>query len=198
MQYLSEPFFDDLRTKQQLGYVVFSRHEDIRDVLGCQFLIQSSHKSCEYLINCINIFLVQTRETIKNITDEIVVVQKQAVHTQIAEKDINLNRENGRYWNEIASHQYEFERQQKQLDILKTITKDECIAHFEETFFSSKSKRLDLELTSAPHAEEQAKFLESNNEHEIFKTLQRVIVEDSLQDFKDKCAKHPNYYKECF
>ena len=84
MQYLSEPFFDDLRTKQQLGYVVFSRHEDIRDVLGCQFLIQSSHKSCEYLINCINIFLVQTRETIKNITDEIVDVQKQAVHTQIA------------------------------------------------------------------------------------------------------------------
>lgn len=35
MQYISEPFFDDLRTKQQLGYVVFSRHDDIRDVLGC-------------------------------------------------------------------------------------------------------------------------------------------------------------------
>lgn len=25
MQFLNEPFFDDLRTKQQLGYVVFSR-----------------------------------------------------------------------------------------------------------------------------------------------------------------------------
>lgn len=81
MQYISEPFFDDLRTKQQLGYVVFSRHDDIRDVLGCQFLIQSSHKSCEFLINCINIFLVKIREDIKNITDEVVEVQKQSVHT---------------------------------------------------------------------------------------------------------------------
>lgn len=35
MQYLNEPFFDDLRTKQQLGYVVFSRGFSSRDVLGC-------------------------------------------------------------------------------------------------------------------------------------------------------------------
>ena len=35
MQWLNEPFFDDLRTKQQLGYVVFSRSYNTRDVLGC-------------------------------------------------------------------------------------------------------------------------------------------------------------------
>ena len=198
MQYISEPFFDDLRTKQQLGYVVFSRHEDIRDVLGCQFLIQSSHKSCEFLINCINIFLIRIREEIKNITDEVVEVQKTAIHTQIAEKDINLNRENGRFWNEIASHQYEFDRQAKQIEILKTIKKEEFVAHFEEVFFSATTKRMDLELTSTPHEEEQAKYLESNKEHEIFKQLKRVIVEDSMEDFKKKCAMHPNFYKECF
>jgi secreted Zn-dependent insulinase-like peptidase len=91
-----------------------------------------------------------------------------------------------------------FDKQEKQLEILKTITKDEFIAHFEEIFFSSKTARMDLELVSAPHAEEQAQFLESNNEHEIFKTLKRVIVEDSVEDFKKKCDKHPNYFKECF
>lgn len=35
MQWLNEPFFDDLRTKQQLGYVVFSRGYNNRDVVGC-------------------------------------------------------------------------------------------------------------------------------------------------------------------
>lgn len=35
MQYLNEPFFNDLRTKQQLGYVVFSRAVSTRDVAGC-------------------------------------------------------------------------------------------------------------------------------------------------------------------
>lgn len=34
MQFLNEPFFDDLRTKQQLGYVVFSRAWAQRDIQG--------------------------------------------------------------------------------------------------------------------------------------------------------------------
>lgn len=34
MQYLSEPFFNQLRTQQQLGYVVFSRAVNTREVLG--------------------------------------------------------------------------------------------------------------------------------------------------------------------
>jgi insulysin len=76
MQYLNEPFFDDLRTKQQLGYVVFSRSVNHRDIVGCQFLVQSSHKACEYLVNSINNFLVETRDKIKAITDEELEVQK--------------------------------------------------------------------------------------------------------------------------
>jgi secreted Zn-dependent insulinase-like peptidase len=142
--------------------------------------------------------LIKIREEIKNITEEVIEVQKKSVHTQIAEKDINLNRENGRFWNEIASHQYEFERQSKSISALATITKAEFIAHFEEVFFSPTAKRMDLELTSTPHEEEQAKYLESNKEHEIFKQLKRVVIEDSVEDFKSKCAKHPNFYKECF
>jgi secreted Zn-dependent insulinase-like peptidase len=110
MQYLNEPFFDDLRTKQQLGYVVFSRSVNHRDIIGCQFLVQSSHKACEYLVNSINNFIVDTREKIKAITDDEFEVQKQAVITKLAEKDINLQRENGRYWNEIATHEYLFNR----------------------------------------------------------------------------------------
>lgn len=34
MQFLNEPFFNQLRTQQQLGYVVFSRAVNTRDVLG--------------------------------------------------------------------------------------------------------------------------------------------------------------------
>jgi len=200
MQYIKEPFFDDLRTKQQLGYVVFSRHEDTRDVLGCQFLVQSSHKSCEYLVNAINVFLVEIREKIKAITDEEIEVQKTAVHTLLAEKDINLTKENFRFWNEIASHQYEFERQPKNLEILKTITRDEFIAHFENVFFSSSAARFDLEITSAPHKEEQAKYMESNKEHEIFSKVftSREVHETTMEEFKAKMPLYPNYYKECF
>ena len=41
MQYMDVPFFDDLRTKQQLGYVVAARVRSNRDVIGNIFLVQS-------------------------------------------------------------------------------------------------------------------------------------------------------------
>jgi secreted Zn-dependent insulinase-like peptidase len=39
MQYLDEPTYNQLRTKEQLGYVVFTRRCDYRDVMGAQFII---------------------------------------------------------------------------------------------------------------------------------------------------------------
>jgi len=60
-QMLNEPFFNQLRTQQQLGYVVFSRATNQRDVLGIQFAVQSPTRSCEYIVNCINKFLVDMR-----------------------------------------------------------------------------------------------------------------------------------------
>ena len=36
---MNEPYFDDLRTKQQLGYVVWSMEVLTNDVLACQFVV---------------------------------------------------------------------------------------------------------------------------------------------------------------
>ena len=107
-QYFSEPFFDELRTKQQLGYVVSSRETNQRDCLGMWFLIQSNSKSCEYLVHAINKFLLERREIIKNISDEDFEKQKKSVHTQQAEKDQNMYAESRRSWLEISTHNYDF------------------------------------------------------------------------------------------
>lgn len=44
---------------------------------------------------------------------------------QIAEKDYNLGKEHSRYWDEIATHKYIFDRQEKEIEILKTLSKQE-------------------------------------------------------------------------
>ena len=93
MHHLKEPFFDELRTKQQLGYVVFSRATATRDVTGIQLMVQSPKHSTEYLHNAINEFLMAFRKTIKDISDEEFQVTKQAVLTLLSVKDINLHEE---------------------------------------------------------------------------------------------------------
>jgi len=39
------------------------------------------------------------------------LVQKEAVYTRLAHKDVSLQEENERFYGEIAAHKYNFERQ---------------------------------------------------------------------------------------
>eukprot|EP00915_Cephaloidophora_sp_WS-2016_P009518 GHVH01013604.1.p1 GENE.GHVH01013604.1~~GHVH01013604.1.p1 ORF type:complete len:983 (+),score=160.19 GHVH01013604.1:46-2949(+) len=55
--YGRQPFFDELRTKQQLGYVVYSRVNPVHDIVGLQFQVQSAVASPEYVINRIEYFM---------------------------------------------------------------------------------------------------------------------------------------------
>lgn len=151
MQFLSEPFFNELRTQKQLGYVVMSRPCNTRDVLGAQFMVQSPKRSCEYIVECVNDFLVGMKEKVMNLSEEDFEVQKQAVLVKLAEKDINLSKETYRHWGEISTHKYNFERQDKEIEILSEISLKDFQDMFFKTFFSPQSKRMDLQLTSEAH-----------------------------------------------
>jgi len=70
MQFLDTPTFDELRTVQQLGYVVFSRPSFIRDVLGGWFLIQSPGKGCSHIANSLNAHLVNMGTKAAEISEE--------------------------------------------------------------------------------------------------------------------------------
>jgi len=54
LQFLDEPTFNQLRTNEQLGYVVASRHCEKRDVVGAWFLVQSAVKGCSHLKASLN------------------------------------------------------------------------------------------------------------------------------------------------
>ena len=199
MQYLSEPFFNDLRTQQQLGYVVFSRPcVSPSDLIGAQFMVQSSVRSCEYIVSRINQFLSDQMKRIDNLTDEDFEVQKQAVLVKLAEKDINLQKEHSRHWDEIATHQYTFDRQDLEIAELEKVTKEEFQALFRQTFCSPKSKRIDIELTSDAHQQEQQEYLEANASDPLFANVKRIRVDKPLSAFKREAGYHPDVYKAAF
>ena len=125
MQYLDEPTFNQLRTNEQLGYVVLSRKVEFRDVMGAQFIIQSPKESSEYIVNSLNNFMNTMRERVQKMTNEEFSVQVEAVAVKLGEKDYNLNSEHARYWGEIAVHKYMFDRQEKQMELLRTLTVEE-------------------------------------------------------------------------
>mmetsp|Transcript_9358 Transcript_9358/g.14192 ORF Transcript_9358/g.14192 Transcript_9358/m.14192 type:complete len:178 (-) Transcript_9358:267-800(-) len=124
MSYLDEPFFDQLRTKQQLGYAVFCGASSNNDVLGCKFVIQAPKHSAEYCVHQINEFLVSMGETVKALSDEDFETRKNSVKAEFDEKETNMYREADRLFGDIASHKYNFKRRAQQLAALASITKE--------------------------------------------------------------------------
>ena len=112
MQYLDEPFFNQLRTIEQLGYVVWSSAVSLRDVIGCRFVVQSPKQSCEYIRNSFNKFIADQTQKINSLSDEDFKTNVESIITRISEKDYNLSGDFKRMFQEISTHKYLFDRQQ--------------------------------------------------------------------------------------
>lgn len=57
---MSEPAFDQLRTKEQLGYIVFTGLKRLnQQYLALHMIVQSSHKDADYLDGRVESFLLQ-------------------------------------------------------------------------------------------------------------------------------------------
>ena len=65
-----EPAFDYLRTKEQLGYIVFCMGEDHRGVEGLSIIVQSAVKTSYEIRSYINIFIKDNlSEILKTMTE---------------------------------------------------------------------------------------------------------------------------------
>lgn len=108
-QIAQEPCFNQLRTKEQLGYLVFSGVRKQTGSMGMRFIIQSERDTV-YLENRIEEFLSTLRSLIANLSDTEYNAQVQSLIFKKLEKDKNLGQEGGKYWTHIHSGYYEFDQ----------------------------------------------------------------------------------------
>jgi insulysin len=107
-QVVHEPAFDQLRTKEQLGYVVFSGARTGPTTYGFRFIIQSEKKA-EYLETRIESFLTGFAETLEKMEETDFENQKRSLIVKRLEKPKYLDQETNRHWNQIHSEYYDFE-----------------------------------------------------------------------------------------
>jgi insulysin len=107
-QMTHEPAFDQLRTKEQLGYVVFTGARPTCTTIGFRFIIQSE-KTPQYLESRIDNFLTSWAKTLENMSDAEFEGHKRSLITKRLEKLKNLDQESGRLWSYIDSEYLDFE-----------------------------------------------------------------------------------------
>ena len=104
---MSRPAFDQLRTKEQLGYVVFSGGRLNITTLTYRVLIQSE-RSAPYLESRIENFLANYKVTLEKMTDKELQGHINSVIVKRTEKLKNLDQESARLFNYIVNEYYDF------------------------------------------------------------------------------------------
>ena len=107
-QMTHEPAFDQLRTKEQLGYVVFSGARLTSTTIGYRFIIQSE-KTPEYLEGRIDSFLAGYAEIMANMSETEFEGHKRSLVTKRLEKLKNLDQESSRLWSHIDGEYFDFQ-----------------------------------------------------------------------------------------
>ncbi|KAF1981764.1 a-pheromone processing metallopeptidase Ste23 [Aulographum hederae CBS 113979] len=108
-QMCEEPAFNQLRTKEQLGYVVFSGATINNSSIGYRVLIQSE-KDCAYLEKRIDAFLDMMGERLESMTDGQFEKHKISLVNKRLERLKNLTQESDRFWSHCMTQYYDFEQ----------------------------------------------------------------------------------------
>lgn len=169
---LHEPCFNKLRTKEQLGYVVFSGTRTVRNYMGFRVLIQSE-RSSEYLRSRIENFLVEMDAKFTEMTKEEFEAHKQTLIDKKLIKLKNLLEESSRFWNAITDGFVDFNINEKLVDQIKNLSKEEVIGFYKEHIHptSSQTPKYILNLKS-----QRSKFV----------ALKKIIGDEEVVDIIDK------------
>ncbi|XP_062171748.1 nardilysin-like [Alnus glutinosa] len=124
---VEEPLFNQLRTKEQLGYVVECSPRVTYRVFGFCFIVQSSEYSPIYLQGRIDNFINGLEELLDKLDDESFENYRSGLMAKLLEKDPSLTYESNRFWNQIVDKRYIFDLSKKEAEELTGIHKIDVI-----------------------------------------------------------------------
>ncbi|WFD32379.1 insulysin [Malassezia sp. CBS 17886] len=152
-QIAQEPCFDQLRTKEQLGYLVFSGVRTSIGQTGFRIIVQSE-RSAAYLESRIDAFLDQLRAQIERMAPAEFEAHRRSLINKKLEVVKNLNEETNRFWLSIHSGYYDFQHRERDVAALRTLTKEDVLALVDSAIHPSSRTRAKFvtRLDASAHA----------------------------------------------
>jgi len=139
-------FFMQLRTHEQLGYVVTSFNYAVDDVPGFIMLVQSSNTDLPGIKARMDKFRMDYLALLKA-TDAAEVEQaKQSLIANILQKLTDFYAEAGRYTSEFWNGKYAFDDRDRYLAALQKVTKEDLVRIYEQLLLNKNSGKMLLQL----------------------------------------------------
>ncbi|XP_043497973.1 insulin-degrading enzyme isoform X2 [Polistes fuscatus] len=197
-QIIQEPCFNILRTKEQLGYIVFAGVRRSNGVQGMRVIVQST-KHPKFVETRIDEFMKTMLNAITNMSDEEFNAHKESLADHRLEKPKRLNSLSQQFWMEISSQQYNFARLDIEIPYLRTITKEQLLTFFKDLVFNEKRSKFSVHVISMANG--GAGLETQNSEENEIESLNdlpttQVTKIDDIVTFKNTQHLYPRF-KPC-
>ena len=180
--FLKEEFFDQLRTKETLGYIVSLIAIETKGYFAIANVVQSNSKTPEYCATRVRNFYKNCYQKVKDISEEVLKSLITAQLNIVSKKDNNLSEVFLRNWSEINSDTYKFDRNEIAKKNLNECNKEEFVKFYEK-YFINEVAIVDSEYVSTKHYEQNEKEVKETTVTEGENIKKRIIC-DSFEDFQ--------------
>ena len=137
-QILSSPFYEDIRTTRQLGYIVYATAFEILETPALGLVVQSPEASGEAIDNAVAEFAEGFARQLAGLDSERLNREKQAIISQLSERDRQLGEVSSRYWREIDRNNTNFDSRERLAEAIRGVSLEELQHTFREAMTERK------------------------------------------------------------
>ena len=123
--FVKEPYFSEMRTRQQLGYIVGSGMAETQHELYGLFVIQSADYDAAELVKRSDAFLLSLPERFDAVPDEQFETLRAGVRSQLSEKDKSIGERTARYFGLAFEQDAWWSRNEDTIAALDRLTRDD-------------------------------------------------------------------------
>lgn len=108
-QMISAPYYQYMRTEQQLGYIVFATAYPQRSVPALVFIVQSPTATPQEMMDHSQVFFRQYEADLSTMAEEEFVLFREGLMTKLLEKPKNMSEKAGKFWGDLIDGRYTFD-----------------------------------------------------------------------------------------
>ena len=127
-QWLETPFYQQLRTEEQLGYIVNAGYSPLLDAPGIAMVVQSPDADSDTIARRMDAFLEEAGERLEQLDDDELDAYRQAVNSRLSQRDTRLAQMTNRYWQATAREEVRFDRREQLAELAMEVTLDDLQA----------------------------------------------------------------------
>ena len=150
-QVVASPFYEEIRTNRQLGYIVYAMPYEILETPALGFVVQSPGASASDIDAAVQAFSKTFMNTLSDMTPEEIKREKQAVISKLLEKDRQLGEISQRYWQDIDQGETDFNSREQLADAVRKVSRADLMEAFQRKVVE-RSKALQVFSQKAPDA----------------------------------------------